>query len=188
MLNIRRASNEDLKLILYFIDEAADWLKTKGTDQWAKPWPNKADRDARIVRGLCGGRTWIVDDDGVPAATITCRPDGNPELWTPQEQAEPAVYVSRLVVSRSYKGHGIGAELLDWSGLLAARQWKARWIRIDVWTTNLALHGFYQGRGFSFVRRCEKVDYPSAALFQKPTAHIETADVPRLTDAPDLRI
>ncbi len=76
--------------------------------------------------------------------------------------------------------------MLDWSGLLAARQWGARWIRVDVWTTNLALHNFYSGRGFSFVRLCEKVDYPSSALFQKPTSQIGPADVPRLTDTPGL--
>ncbi len=54
MLSIRRASNEDLKLILYFIDGAADRLKTKGADQWAKPWPNEAERDARVMRGPAG--------------------------------------------------------------------------------------------------------------------------------------
>jgi ribosomal protein S18 acetylase RimI-like enzyme len=186
MLSIRRADNEDLKLILYFIDEAADWLRTKGTDQWAKPWPNEPERDARVVRGLRGGRTWIVEDDGVPVGTITCRREGNSELWSQQEQAEQSLYVSRLIVSRSYKGCGIGAELLDWAGLLAARQWEARWIRIDVWTTNTALHSFYEARGFSFVRLCDKVAYPSSALFQKPTAHIQTADVPRLKDTPQL--
>jgi ribosomal protein S18 acetylase RimI-like enzyme len=186
MLSIRRADNEDLKLILYFIDEAADWLRTKRTDQWAKPWPNEPERDARVVRGLRGGRTWIVEDDGVPAGAITCTQEGNSELWSQQEQAEQALYVSRLIISRSYKGCGIGAELLDWAGLLAARQWEARWIRIDVWTTNTALHSFYKARGYSFVRLCDEVAYPSSALFQKPTGHIQTADVPRLKDTPQL--
>jgi GNAT superfamily N-acetyltransferase len=186
MLRIRRASNDDRKLILYTIEEAADWLRTKDTDQWAKPWPSEPERNARVERGLLEGRTWIVEEDGIFAATITCRPHANNELWTGRERQDSAVYVSRLVVSRDHAGQGIGAELVNWAGWLAAQQFGARWIRIDVWTTNIALHNYYRRNGFLFVRFSDKVGYPSTALFQKPTASITVTDIPRLTDRPDL--
>jgi GNAT superfamily N-acetyltransferase len=186
MLRVRLAAPSDLKFILYFIDEAADWLRDKGIDQWNRPWPNETERDARVKRGLEGHRTWIVEDDGIPIATITARPDANPDLWTRSEQGDLAVYVSRLVVSRSYAGLGVGAELVNWVGRWARKQYGARWIRIDVWTTNIALHSYYQKKGFRFLRFCDDVDYPSAALFQRSAAGIGPADVPRLKEKPKL--
>jgi GNAT superfamily N-acetyltransferase len=185
MFRIRPATTRDLRLILCFIDEAADWLRTKGTDQWSSPWPSEEERDALVERDLAAGRTWIVEDDGIPMATVTCRPDASPEFWTKSEQADPAIYVSRLVVSRRYAGQGFGAELLAWAGRWAGRQYGAKWIRMDAWTTNIALHSYCERLGFWFVRFGDTTD-PSAALFQKPTAGISSASTPRLNQRPEL--
>jgi len=185
MFHIRPATTSDLELILCFLGEAADWLRTKGTDQWSSPWPSEAERDARVKRDLTAARTWIAADDGIPMATITCRPDDNSEFWTKSEQSDLAVYVSRVVVSRGYAGQGIGAELLAWAGRWAGRQYGAKWIRVDAWTANIALHHYFEGLGFWFVRFGDTTN-PSAALFQRPTADISAASTPRLNDRPDL--
>jgi GNAT superfamily N-acetyltransferase len=76
----------------------------------------------------------------------------------------------RLVVSRSHAGRGIGAALLDWAGKRAARQYDAKWIRVDAWTTNKELHAYYKRQGFALVRTCPDPTYPSGAMFQKPTS------------------
>jgi len=175
---IRRAERADMPAILDLIGSAAKWLHAyKDTDQWARPWPDKASRDARVEQGIKDGLTWIAEDSpGALAATVTCREHGNDMLWTPDEQAEPAVYVSRLIVSRELAGHGIGAALIDWAGVLGIELWHARWIRVDVWTTNFALHDYYKSHGFEYLRTLQFEDYweyPSAALFQKPTAGVD---------------
>ena len=48
---------------------------------------------------------------------------------------------------------------------------------VDVWTTNVALHNYYEKRGFRRLRiaQCHAEDYPSAALFQKPASEIDLA-------------
>lgn len=186
MLRVRPAEKDDMPIILGFIDEAAAWLADKGTDQWSKPWPTTRQRDRRVRRGIRDKCTWIVEDDGRPIATISCRPRGNPKLWTDAESAEPAVYVSRLIVCRDYGGQAIGNELFDWAGKWAAAQYGARWVRIDVWTTNTLLHEYYEKRGFSLMRKCDYVEYPSAMLFQKSATAITDADVPRLQEVPEL--
>jgi GNAT superfamily N-acetyltransferase len=186
MLHVRPAEPSDSGVILGFIAEAADWLADKGTDQWSVPWPDEEQRDGRVDRGIADGCTWMVHDDGLTVGTISCRPEGNPRLWSGRSY-EPAVYVSRLIVARSHAGQSIGNELFDWAGMWAAKQYGARWIRIDVWTTNTMLHNYYEKRGFSFLEFCEDVEYPSAALFQKATAEITAADVPRLHEPPDLK-
>jgi ribosomal protein S18 acetylase RimI-like enzyme len=175
--SVRPAETADKSAILSLIESAAKWLQEcKGTDQWARPWPDKPSRDARVEQGIKDGLTWIVEDSqGLVAATVTCREHGNDMLWTPAELAEPAAYVSRLIVSRDRAGQGLGAALVDWAGARAVNRWRAHWIRIDVWTTNTALHQYYKNQGFEHQRTLEFEnywDYPSAALFQKPTAAV----------------
>jgi ribosomal protein S18 acetylase RimI-like enzyme len=82
------------------------------------------------------------------------------------------VYACRLVVSRAFSGRGLGAALLDWAGLRARQSYGARWIRVDVWTTNAALHAYYKRLGFGSCGFSEASGYPSAALFQKDTSRI----------------
>ena len=172
---LRRAGVRDLDVIVGLIDAAADWLRTKNTDQWAQPWPSVEDRSHRILTALRAGKTWIAWDGSVPAATITADPQDNP-IWPAETRQERAVYVFRLVVSRTHTGKGLGAALLDWAGFRALRRHAARWVRVDVWTTNVALHAYYQQQGFEFYGFCEAVaEYPSAALFQKPTDRIKPA-------------
>jgi GNAT superfamily N-acetyltransferase len=174
---IRRGTTRYTDTIIDLIDEAAGWLRGKGTDQWAKPWPDRVTRDGRVRRGLRNGHTWIAEAGGRPIATITFRPHGNRKLWTRKEDQTPAVYVSRLIVTRNAAGRDIGAALIDWAAERGVRDWGAQWVRIDVWTTNVALHNYYEKRGFRRLRiaQCHAEDYPSAALFQKPTSEIDLA-------------
>jgi GNAT superfamily N-acetyltransferase len=177
-----------MEAIIGLIDEAAAWLKTKDTDQWAAPWPNRPARDARVLRDLKLGRTWLAKGGHhAPVATITCSPSGNRRLWTAEEQLESAVYVARLIVSRKCEGQGIGEALVNWAGERARRDWCAKWIRIDVWTTNEALHNYYEKRGFQrYTTRVfdEGEYYPSAALFQKPTAELDLESAARVVEPP----
>src|SRR5262249_23934594 len=181
---IRLAEQADIPAILDLTNVAAKWLQAcKDTDQWARPWPDEASRDARVEQGIKDGLTWIVEDSpGMLAATVTCREHGNDTLWSEAELAEDAVYVSRLIVSRELAGHGIGAALIDWAGALGIRQRQAKWKRVDVGTPNLALHDYYRGQGFDYLRTVpfqDYWDYPSAALFQKATTKIDGASAAR---------
>jgi len=186
-LRIRRAAADDMEAIIGLIDDARAWLPGKGTDQWAKPWPTPAARDARVLRDLKAGRTWLVHEDGddTPVATVTCNDKGNRRLWTPEEQLVSAIYIARLIVRRSRAGERIGEALVDWAGACGLRCWSAQWIRIDVWTTNDALHNYYEKRGFQHYKVCEfKEDeyYPSARLFQKPTTEIDQESAARFVE------
>lgn len=185
-LTIRRAVADDMQTILGMIDEAAGWLVEKDTDQWARPWPDRESRDSRIRNGLRNGDTWMVMLDDDPIATVTFRKRGNRKLWTFLERRQRAVYLSRLIVRRDHAGRGIGESLVDWAGSRAWRDWRARWVRIDVWTTNVALHNYYEKRGFQphgIRRSAQRIQYPSAALFQKPTSGIDSAALTWFTES-----
>lgn len=186
--SIRPAGLDDVPAILRLIGSSATWLREyKRTDQWARPWPNEDERDARVAQGIMDQLTFMVEDGaGTLIGTVTCREHGNDMLWTKAELAEPAAYVSRLIVSRDHAGEGIGAALIHWAGARAVDNWGAHWVRVDVWTTNTALHQYYKDQGFEHMRTLDFPDpwqYPSAALFQKPAATINRNAAGRFLEA-----
>ena len=186
-LVLRRAGTHDYGAISGLRTEARQWLRTQSTDQWAKPWPSEAAREQRMLGAIRAGRTWVAWDGAVPVATITASPNHH-EIWPEKNRRDPAVYIRRLVVSRDrkYAGQGLGAQLLDWAGLRAKREYGARWVRADVWTTNTKLHRYYRDQGFAFCGFSDLIaDYPSAALFQKPVGEIKPLESPLFREAGD---
>ena len=185
-LQIARANAQHLDTVLGLIDDARGWLWTKDTDQWQEPWPTVAARDARVLKGLQNGKTWIVWDGDIAAATVTIATVHNPAVWSKPtctcDLTERAVYVHRLITARKYAGCGLGAELIDWAGLRGRRKHRARWIRIDVWSTNTGLHNYYVSKGFQSCGRCAEPGYPSGALFEKPVAGIMVPALPKFTE------
>jgi GNAT superfamily N-acetyltransferase len=183
------ATDENLQVVLRLIDEAAQWLHKKGTNQWARPWPDPTSRDERVRRGLEGGKTWFVQDEAQNTlATVTIATHANPCVWPASAWADEsthnsdAVYVHRLIVARGEAGKGLGEDLFDWAGQRAAREYRAKWIRIDVWTANLDLHKYYESRGFEPAGFCADPKYPSGALFEKEILHIAEDFQPQFRD------
>jgi GNAT superfamily N-acetyltransferase len=170
-LTLRQATADERDVILELLEETVRWLRGKGIDQWSKPWPDEERRNKRISQDLSEGKTWLALDDATVAGTITVDPADN-DIWPAEKRREKAVYVRRVIVGRRYAGLGLGARLLDWAGDVGERVHEARWIRIDVWTTNRRLHAYYRKQGFRFsgLRDLDDdPDYPSRALFERGT-------------------
>jgi GNAT superfamily N-acetyltransferase len=170
---LRLAVPRDLDSVVALVREAAAWLRSMGIDQWQDPWPDPAGHRERILNDLFKGKTWLVQDGKNPAGTITIDTDEPMDVdehpvW-PAEESQPAVlYVRRVIVSRRYARLGMGAALLDWAADVAKTSHRAELIRIDVRTTNLKLHAYFEGRRFT---RCPDPqglgDYSSPALFER---------------------
>jgi GNAT superfamily N-acetyltransferase len=170
---LRLAVPGDLDKIAGLVREAADWLGSKGIDQWQKPWPDRAGHRERILNDLFKGKTWLVRDGETTVATITIDTDEPLDaeerpVWPTDESQRPVLYVRRVVVSRRYARLGLGAALLDWAADVAKRDHGTELIRIDVRTTNVKLHAYYEGQRFT---RCPDPQglgaYPSQALFER---------------------
>jgi len=90
-------------------------------------------------------------------------------VWTDEDHlwGEPveAGYVGKLVVARSAAGRGLGLELLAAAeGIVAAAG--RRWLRLDCWSGNSFLCGYYERAGF---RRGDTVSHRDylLCLFEK---------------------
>ena len=186
-------------MIRELVDEAASWLRTKDTDQWAKPWPDQSGRDQRIDEDLIQGRTWLLWDAGTAVGTITIDTDdpvatARNRVWPTHRLAEPALYVHRVIVRRSHAGLGLGAWLLDWASSVAMRLIGSPLLRIDVWTDNWQLHSYYRSQGFELCEyrdARELPDYPARALIERrntPNARRDHASVFNVDDTAELEI
>src|SRR4029450_12219357 len=115
-MRITKATPDDLDALVAFRDEAARWLASKGIDQWQEPWPTEDLMVGGMLRSIEAGETFIVWDDDKPAATITINRFAKPELWTPEEAAEAALYAHKVTVGHAYAGPGLGAQVLALAG------------------------------------------------------------------------
>jgi Acetyltransferase (GNAT) family len=169
---IRRARLADVEVIMAWRRERVAWLAARGEEQWSIPLPRSA-----VAATVSAGQTWLVWEGDEPIATVTLtawpevdelwKPDRDPErLWYPQDDPADAIYVAKMMIPLMRAGGGLGGELLDWAG---GRAFEAglTWLRLDAWTTNHRLHGYYRHQGFRHVRTVES--RVSGACFQRAT-------------------
>jgi ribosomal protein S18 acetylase RimI-like enzyme len=167
-LTLRQATPDEHHVILELLQDSIRWLEEMDTDQWSRPWPDEQGRNDRIAQDLSEGKTWLALDGTTVVGTITIDTADN-GIWPVDKRTEKAVYVRKVIVRRHYAGLGLGARLLDWAADVAVRAYEARWIRIDVWTTNARLHAYYRRQGFRFRDLVADPAYPSRALFERST-------------------
>ncbi|MDN3262916.1 GNAT family N-acetyltransferase [Streptomyces sp. CSDS2] len=171
------AEEADLPRLIKFRTDAASWLRERGTDQWAKPFPAE-----HILASIRRGEVFMIRPTPLSdaAATITLDRDADTRLWTPEEIAEPAMYVHKLAVDRAYAGAGLGGVLLDWAGAQAAQQ-GARWLRLDAWSTNSRLQRYYLAEGFRHVRTSTDPTVVSGWAAQRPAGYQAHPEAPHPT-------
>jgi GNAT superfamily N-acetyltransferase len=180
-LYMRRATQTDFETIEQMIEDAKIRLHELGTDQWSMDWPDEMGhrRMDRVLRSIDEGKTWIGEfrsrdasyPSRLPAATVTIEETGSPTVWTPDElEAYRAVYLGRLVVAKGLAGFHIGSAIIDWAAYRALKNYGAKTIRIDVWTTNDALHNYYEKRGFEKRGLVPVEDYPAQRRFERSTS------------------
>ncbi|MGW3650864.1 GNAT family N-acetyltransferase [Streptomyces sp. NPDC000878] len=143
---IAPAEPYDVAKLLAFREEAAAWLRGRGSDQWSPPYP--ADK---LLATIEAGTVFMLRDGHTTAGTITLTPDAEERLWTAEELAEPSIFVNKLTVAREYAGQNLGERLLDWAGDRAHRA-GTQWLQLDAWTTNVGLQRYYLAQGFTHVR------------------------------------
>lgn len=166
-LSIRQAVPADERTILAILHSVQNWLHSCGHDQWPDGSPSLG--PLAIARQIDGGQFWLVSSGHDPAACIALSRFGDIDFWTPRELAQPAVYLSKAAVLRTFAGQGLGALLLRWA---ADRAWftHADAIRLDVWKTNTALQEYYRRQGWEYLRTEEAEGRNSGALFSRPSA------------------
>ncbi|MFC9623627.1 GNAT family N-acetyltransferase [Streptomyces sp. NPDC056930] len=162
--------------------EAESWLGTKGTDQWSDPETGtKAITKWRA--SIDEGRAWVVEGEaGAILATVSRGPVDR-DFWTDDDCPETALYLYKLIVSRSAAGRRLGERIIDWTSRLAAIEGRD-WVRIDTWRTNTGLHAYYERLGFRHVRTEAPSHRLSGWLAQRPVPALSLPEEPLLVRQP----
>ncbi|MFJ9558385.1 GNAT family N-acetyltransferase [Nocardiopsis sp. NPDC101807] len=119
-----------------------------------------------MQEGIRDGVTSVVTDPaGAVVATVTLAgPD--PDWWHEDDAPESALYLYKLMINDSWRGTGLGDEILDWACRHAAAEGKSS-VRLDCWRTNTALQEYYKARGFRHLRTETAPGRGSGALFER---------------------
>jgi GNAT superfamily N-acetyltransferase len=166
---IRRAGPDDLATIVRMRRERLGWLTAIGSDQWSVGLGEDGFAQ-RVEASIARGETWLATShDRTPVGTIAVDRWTNPGLWSEHELAD-ALIVHRMITTLAAASQGIGAALLAHADELAVSG-GYRWLRLDAWTTNRALHRLYEHYGFRHVRTVAGHRSRSAALFERRASH-----------------
>jgi GNAT superfamily N-acetyltransferase len=136
-VNVEPAGREELDDVVSVLSEAAEWLRSRGIEQWPSPYPAEW-----VAPSIERGETYLVRENGEVAGTITLRWE-DPAFWG--EQPPVAGYVHGVVVRRGFAGRG--AELLEWAAD-RVREAGRDLLRLDCRTDNAKLRGYYERLGF----------------------------------------
>jgi GNAT superfamily N-acetyltransferase len=154
--------NQDAPKLHQLRESAESWLAHKNTDQYQGGWSAKA--HAQIDQLLSDQRFVALKNSFQDILAVGALVGPDPDFWTAEDEPRSAWYVSRLMVS--VHGRGVGARLLDMLTLAAAIDGR-KYLRLDCWRANKALHRYYEDNGFVLVRIVETPGRQSGALFQR---------------------
>ena len=140
----------------------ADWLRSRGIDQWG--WALSArGRDILLTR-ITEEEVYIAIEDGHPVGTITVQWRDR-LFWNDKGEDGLAGYVHGLAILRAASGRGLGRQLLNWAtGVISAHG--KQYVRLDCPADNQVLYAYYEDQGFSRVGTKAFRDY-TCALYEK---------------------
>jgi GNAT superfamily N-acetyltransferase len=162
---INPAGPSNLDRVVELLELRTNWLSDRGSDQWST---NRHLLRARMNNAIAAGRTWILTDLKYnPVGTITISFDADPDFWSPAEQQDRAMYLSRLATDPRLAGQELGRAMLDWATWYAAGA-RCTEVRLDAWKTATGLHRYYVNRGWTYLRTVEAPGRYSGALFSRP--------------------
>lgn len=161
VLEISLAGSADRDAIVSILEEASEWLLSRGIRQWL---PGSFTPELIEGRIACG-ELYLGRVDGEPAGTYTLL-WSDPEIWG--EQPSNAGYVHSLAAIRAHAGRGLGRELLRHAEQIVAASGR-QYLRLDCWSGSEKLREYYMRAGFRYVRDHGFEGDPgwAASLFEK---------------------
>ncbi len=147
-LEVVPASGGDLDVVLAVLEEAAEWLVSKGI---VGPWrPGFFSRQA-FADQIARGEVLVSRLGGETVGTVTLQ--WRDELFWPGASSD-AGYVHKLAVRPAYLRRGFGLQMLDWASRTTRLAGK-KFLRLNCLATNRKLRDYYEKAGFIHVNDVE---------------------------------
>ncbi len=147
-LELVPAGEGDLDGVLVVLEEAAEWLVTKGIEG---PWrPGFFSRQA-FADQIAHGEMYVSKVGKETVGTITLQ--WSDELFWPGAPSD-AGYVHKLALRPAYLRRGFGLQMLEWASRTARVAGKS-FLRLNCLAANGKLRDYYEKAGFTHVNNVE---------------------------------
>lgn len=133
---------DDIEKIFELYDAAIAYQKTVFNKQW------QGFERSLIERELNEQRQWKILIGG-EIACIFAIDFNDPLIWK-EKDADPSIYLHRIVTNPEYRGANFVNEIVSWAHIFAAENGK-EYIRMDTWGDNPRLIAYYEQCGFSYL-------------------------------------
>lgn len=145
---IKKATTEDVNVIINMLKQIAQWMKDKDINQW-KFLLDGGD-DEEIEQAILNNETYIVLKDRDIVATFTLlaeQSEWDREIWG-IDISSKSLYLHRLAIYPAYMGKGIGKSVLTW---IENNVQDKDYIKLDCVANNPKLNNFYRTNNFELV-------------------------------------
>ena len=143
-MRVVAAQPNDLPHYLDLLEELADWLHSRGIEQW--PRGRARNGHAYYAASIEKHEVQLAfDGDELVGALRLLQRDNI--VWT-EIQEDDALYLYNLAVRRTAAGKGLGRWLLDWAERRVADAGRS-YLRLDCVPTNAFLRSYYEDAGFT---------------------------------------
>lgn len=162
---IRKAGVEDIPAIMKLVNQAKEYMKEKGINQWQNGYPSEKifEQDIQLKHSyvLCEGEKIIA------TAAILFALDQNYKLidgkWLNEESYG---VIHRIAVDNAYKGKGIAGQLFDYGEQLALNKGIVN-MRIDTHKDNYSMQRLILKQGYHYCGIVTMQDLSKRLAFHK---------------------
>ena len=139
---IANSTPEDISTIFTLYDAAVEFQKTVFNKQW------EGFERSLIETEIRENRQWKIVIDG-QIACIFAITFNDPLIWN-EKDADPAIYIHRIVTNPQFRGGAYVKEIVKWAKEYVKTISK-KYIRMDTWGDNEKLRVYYVSCGFNYL-------------------------------------
>ena len=141
-IQVLNSTSQDIDTIFEFYDIAVAHQKKVFNKHW------QGFSLPMVQKEVAENRQYKILVDGV-IASIFAVTFNDLEIWE-EKDADPAIYIHRIVTHPNYRGFGFVNIIVDWAKKYAKEN-QLQYIRMDTWADNEKLLAHYTGCGFDHV-------------------------------------
>ncbi|MDV4150519.1 GNAT family N-acetyltransferase [Clostridium sp. AL.422] len=165
-MELRKATENDLKNIMKIIDEAKKFLKNNNVDQWQNGYPN----EDVILKDIKSNSSYVLEDSNEIIGTVALSFDGE-ETYNSIYEGEwlsngKYAVTHRIAVLNNSDRKGIGTEIIKKSEEICLSQGINN-IRIDTHEDNLVMQNLLKKNGFKYCGVIYLIDGSKRIAFEK---------------------
>lgn len=163
-MRLRETTVSDVNRIMEIINQAKEYFKLNGIDQWQDGYPN----EETILNDISKHEAYVlVDDNDVVLGTCMVTINGEPcynHIEGKWLLNCPYICVHRIAVEQDYKGKGLASEILD-QAISMYPDYHS--VRMDTHDDNLSMQAFLNKYGFNYCGTIKLVSGANRRAYEK---------------------